>query len=181
MEPCEGCDEKPALDRGPAGHLCNNCLGQLHDQGLVVPLYEGGYADIDATADHPYMIKSRVLRDAAFHVLWNADPAQLTSVGSHRILTAGVRLDLATLLDAVYVASHLPYPSNGWERVATADLPGLLEIVLKGPYPTNLKVLGEVLAKVKDLVASGKWVLLIAVPRQWTYELGIFTKSEKSS
>ena len=170
-ELCDTCGERPGDARGDGledlGLCCDECFGDHLEDGRVLPYHDGGFGMYDLLQIHPFRVNRYT--DDPLGALFSATPEDRTSAGTVRVLARGQgagKLGLKGLLDAMYVSWTPPLEApDEWEQYALFDLPGLWEGVGK----TNDTVLREILGAVNENLGLGRWVVLVAVPRQLAY------------
>lgn len=178
-EKCDHCGENDGRLRGEMledlGVVCGDCWDRMLDDGEVLPMDDGGYGSHEAVQAHPFRLDRYCYQP--LDVLFASTPEDRTSAGTVRVLARGQsgKLGLKMLLDTIYVSWSKPFGvPEEWEDTSIFDLPGLYEG--GGNQKTNDTVLRELLGHVQEVLAKGKWVVLVAVPRQLAYEVFVMAR-----
>lgn len=176
---CDFCDSEPGRAIGPSDLLvCQECFATAVQSGALVEADTGGWLHESDAEEHPFRIGRHTMEPLG--VLLASTPDDETTAGTKRILARGVsgKLGIKQLVETAYVSRAAPHDlPEEWEVVSRIVTPGLFELVLS--RPSNDKVLRELLGVVETVLDDGKWVALVAVPRQFAYEFFVLAREVK--
>lgn len=185
-ESCDQCGKKEGAFRGDGFDgdrmlVCDECWDRMIEDGMVLPRFDGGHAFHDEVQEHPLMVGRYT--ENPLDILFAAMPSDRTSAGTVRVLERGQgagKLGIKSLIETCYVSRFAPLEvPEPWEEEVTYDLPGMFE--LTQATGSNDKVWREILSRVEMRLSDGLWVVLVASPRQWAYEVRVFIRKGKES
>jgi hypothetical protein len=174
---CDQCGDRDGCERGidELGIVCPDCWQLFIQDGLVKP-FDGGYAFHEDVEEHPLLILRYT--DEPLAILFSLRPGDRTSAGTVRVLERGQgagKLGIKSLIETTYVSRVAALePPEPWTVAGVYDLPGMFELTQGSG--SNDQVWRTILKEVEIHLSDGKWVILVANPVQWAYEVRVFVR-----